>query len=125
MRSTRQRKNFFVCMAIINHELVHDTIAADTANVAIQYFENKFKIKPKETLGPFIKRKSKPVTITSNIKFDGKPRKALYQDWLVNCFTLKDPENCVFLIYLKNKDDASKQPPKGTTIVPISEVRFI
>jgi hypothetical protein len=112
-------------MAIINHELVHDVIPAENSADAIKVFEEKFSSKPKEVLGPFIKRKSKPIQITTSLKFDGKPRKAIYNGWLVNSFSLKEPENCVFIIFIKDTENLSRVPPKGTTIVPINEIRFI
>lgn len=125
MDRVRKKQIFFVCMAIINHELVHDVVSAETSDEAASIFESKFLAKPKNVLGPFLKKKAKPIQNNTPLKFSGKPRQGIYNDWLVNCFILQEPADCCFLIFIKHTEDYSKLLPKGTVIVPISEIRFI
>jgi hypothetical protein len=115
-----------VCNAIINNELISEIIIANSNDEASSLFKDKFNCNPKNILGPFLKKKVPPVEVNTAIKFSGLPKQAIYNDWLVNAFLLKDPENYAFLIYLKNTNsDNKKSLPKGTTIVPITDIRFI
>lgn len=126
MSRQAKRQIVFVCNAIINNDLISEIIIANSNNEASVLFKDKFNCMPKTILGPFIKKKVPPVEVTTAIKFSGLPKQAIYNDWLVNAFLLKDPENYAFLIYLKNNNSENKKPiPKGTTIVPITDIRLI
>lgn len=131
MFSRVKRQIVFVCSAIQNNlNLISEIIPAASSQEASKLFEDKFFIKPKNILGPFIKKKVPQIEVNTPIKFDGLPKQAIYNGWLVNAFLLKAPENTAFLIFLKPVDDdktplSKTTPPKGTTIVPIIDLRFI
>lgn len=121
------RKNtFFVCAAIDhNLELITEVIEAKESSEASEIFKNNFKIQPKSVLGPFLKKKVQQTIESKEIQFDGLPKKANYEGWLVNVFPLKEPKDCGFLVFLKKIDSESKFEPKGTIILPINNLRFI
>lgn len=122
----RKRQIVFVCTAVKeNSQLLSEIIAAESDTEASNIFLEKFNIKPQSVLGPFIKKKLPPVQINQSIKFAGIPKKAIYNDWLVNAFLLKEPINHAFLIFIKKVNGDSQASPKGTTIVPINDIRFI
>lgn len=120
-----RRQTVFVCTAIkIDYDLISEIIPANSTEEASKLFEEKFNIKPKNILGPFFKRRVQTLEVKTPIKFDGKPRQAIYDGWSVNAFSLKEPENSAFLIFIKRIDGQQKQIPKGTVIVPITDLRF-
>lgn len=126
MVKSHRQQIVFVCNAIQNnYDLISEIVSASSSEEAGKNFEEKFKIKPKNILGPFLKKRVKPLDIKAPIKFSGKPKQAIYDGWLVNAFTLSEPENNAFLIFIKQVDNLSKQMPKGTVIVPINNLRFI
>jgi hypothetical protein len=121
-----KRQIVFVCSAIQNDsDLISEIIPASSSQEASKLFEDKFFIKPKNILGPFIKKKAPQIEVNTSIKFEGLPKQAIYNGWLVNAFLLKVPENTAFLIFLKPVDSDKTTPPKGTTIIPITDLRFI
>ncbi len=119
-------QSFFVC-ASLNSEfkLIINTIAASDSNEAASLFEKEFKIKPSNIEGPFLKKKIKKNEDVKSIQFDGAPKKAIYDGWIVNSFSLKEPKDSAFIVFLKRVDGSSKDIPKGTTILPINNLRFI
>lgn len=120
-----RRQIVFVCATIgETQELIIDIIPAASTEEAASLFIEKYKIKTQSILGPFLKKKTKILETTRLLKFDGQPRQAVYDGWIVNAFLLKEPQNQAFLIFLKREDEQKKQPPKGTIIVPISDLRF-
>ena len=126
MFSRVKRQIVFVCSAIQNNlNLISEIIPASSIQEASKLFEDKFFIKPKNILGPFIKKKTPQIEVNTPIKFDGLPKQAIYNGWLVNAFLLKVPEDTAFLIFLKPVDNDNPAPPKGTTIVPIIDLRLI
>ena len=43
---------------------------------------------------------------------------------IVNAMFLKEPESHAFLVFIKRIDDKKIPFPKGTIVVPISDLRF-
>lgn len=80
---------------------------------------------PKEILGPFYKKRAQVIENTRSLKFSNQTKKAVYNDWMVNAFLLKEPENQAYLVFIKRVDDKKLPIPKGTITVPISDLRFI
>ena len=120
-----KRKILFVCAAVHNSELIFESIEASSLEEASSAFKTKYGTDPSKILGPFIKKKVFQPQSTTNLKFDGDPKKAMFNGWLVNAFFLKEPANSAFLIFIKKIDKETKQNYKGTIIVPINEIRLI
>ena len=124
--SRAAQKIVFVCSSLIDGNLINKIIEAKTLNEASLLFYGDYKVEPQQILGPFAKKKIKPID-SSNIPliFSADTKRAYYNDWLVNAFILKEPKNYSYLIFVKRLDDSNKSPPKGTIIIPNSELRFI
>ena len=121
-----RRQTVFVCSSIGNFsELISEVIIAASVEDAGKIFEEKFSHKPKSILGPFFKKRVQTIETQAPIKFAGKQRQAEYDGWLVNAFTLQEPENSAFLVFIRRIDGQPKQTPKGTIIVPINNLRFL
>jgi len=76
-------------------------------------------------LGPFFKKRAQVLENTRSLKFTNQNKKAIYNEWYVNAFMLKEPENQAYLVFIRRVDDKKLPPPKGTITVPISDLRFI
>lgn len=126
MREAFSREIFFVCSSIsIDGELISEIISAKTLNEASSIFLEKFKLSPKIILGPFYKKKTQIIEEPKSFEFlVGKPRVAEYNGWLVKVHMLKQPSDHAYLIFTKRLDNKNILTPKGTTIVPISNLRF-
>jgi len=120
------RQIVFVCASITNcGDLITKIVSADTQAEATKIFTDQFTVAPKEVLGPFFKKRAQVLEITRSLKFTNQTRKAIYDDWVVNAFILKEPENQAYLVFIKRVDDKKLPTPKGTITVPISDLRFI
>lgn len=117
--------SYFVCGAISNNELLMETIQATTPDEASLLFKEKLGFTPKGISGPFFKKMTQVLEPTRELKFTNQIRKAVYNDWIVNAFILKEPENQAYLVFLKRSDDKKLPLPKGTITVPTSDLRFI
>lgn len=122
-RTSHKRKTIFVCSCIFENNLLNESIMANTEDEASLLFFEKHSIKPKEIIGPFYKKRE-TITNTNLIKFSNQTKKAIYNDWIVDAFLLSEPENHAYLIFLKRTDNKKVSSPKGTIIVPISDLRF-
>lgn len=123
IRNNNRQQTYYVCSAI-KEDLISETFSASSVEEAENFFKIKFGLKPKIVLGPFLKKKIIAPKIETAIKFDGKPRQGIYNGYVVNAFSLKEPADSAFLIFIKSVDGDSKQLPKGTVIVPINDIRF-
>lgn len=121
-----ERQVFFVCVGITDvGELLTKVIPATSPDEASKYFSEKHSMTPKEILGPFYKKRAQVIENTRSLKFSNQTKKAIYNDWMVNAFLLKEPENQAYLVFIKRVDDKKLPLPKGTITVPISDLRFI
>lgn len=120
------RQTVFVCTGISdNKELTTRVIAAESPKTAADLFCEQVSFQPKEVLGPFYKKKTQVIETTRVLKFSNQTKKATYNDWLVDAFLLQEPENQAYLVFIKRVDDKKLPPPKGTILVPISDLRFV
>jgi hypothetical protein len=120
------RQLVFVCASIAsNGDLITKVIPAASPAEATQMFTEQFSISPKEILGPFFKKRAQVLEVTRELKFTKETRKAVYNDWVVNAFILKEPENQAYLVFIKRADDKKLPLPKGTITVPVADLRFI
>jgi|SRR6185369_15547600 len=116
----------FVCASVTDDgNLITEIISANTPAEATQVFSDKFSCSPKSVLGPFFKKRAQVLENTRSLKFTNQNKKAIYNEWYVNAFMLKEPENQAYLVFIRRVDDKKLPPPKGTITVPISDLRFI
>ena len=121
------REIFFVCSAILdNGELVTKSIQSNTLLEASSIFNKEYFKDPKIILGPFVKLKQANIEPVRSLQFtNNKFRKAEYDGWLVNAFSLVEPNDSAYLIFIKRLDDKKIAMPKGTIIKPLSDLKFI
>jgi hypothetical protein len=100
-------------------------VEAGTPADASDNFIKEFTVKPDEILGPFFKKKPPLVESTANLIFTNQTKNAVYNDWLVTAFLLKEPAETAFLVFLKRLDGKKVPLPTGTITVPIHDLRFI
>ncbi len=119
------RQTVFVCATIVEGELVTEIISATSPSEATQKFTDKVSFEPQTVLGPFFKKRAQIIENTRVLQFTNQTKKAVYNDWMVNAFLLKEPVDQAYLVFI-NRVDGKKLPiPKGTITVPISDLRFI
>jgi hypothetical protein len=118
------RPIFFVCSAIIDSKLVSEMIEATTVKDAQSLFFDKCKSKVETVFGPFYKKRTQVLEVTTALKFSKQTKTAQYNGWLVNAFMLQEPQDCAYLIFIKKIDNSKASIPKGTVVVPITELRF-
>jgi hypothetical protein len=120
------RQVVFVCVGITDtHELVSQVIEAKTQQEAAEKFFKQVAISAKDVLGPFYKKKSQVLESIRTLKFSNQTKRCIYNDWVVDAFLLQDPENYAYLNFIKRTDDKKLPYPKGTIVVPVSDLRFI
>lgn len=125
MKSRRSRPKFFVCSAIIKNNLISEMILAPSVEEVSKLFIDQFGEKPAIIHGPVYKVKTHILENTRILKFtDNRPRRAIYNDWIVNAFMLNEPANHAYLVFIKRVDDKKTPTPKGTITAPIHDLRF-
>ena len=120
------RPTVFVCVAVTKSgDLITKVITAVNHAEAGKLFTEHFTIEPREVMGPFFKKRAQVIESTRVLKFSNETKQAVYNDWLVNAFMLKEPENQAYLVFIKRTDDKKVPTPKGTITVPVSDLRFL
>lgn len=126
----KKRSVVFVCSVYVTEtcKLLSKIITAESHSAAMELFELEHGIIPQEILGPF--KKVNPLSDdkkeVSVVKFTSdKPRRAIYENWLVNAFLLLEPANTAYLIFLNRTDNKKVPYPKGTFLVSTYNLRFI
>lgn len=125
MRFTK-RKTYFVCISVKNNEVISEVIESEELDSAIQNYNNIYGFNPQKVLGPFFKKKNKPLEIQHSMKFlDHKPIKCQYNDWNVNAFKLSEPQDAAYLIFTSRIDGKKISPPSGNIIVKLTDLRIL
>lgn len=119
------RQTIFICAGIIEEQLITMIVAATSQDEAAKIYQDKYIQQPKEILGPFYKKRTQVLENTRTLKFSNQTQKAIYNEWLVNAFLLKEPEKQAYLVFIHRQDGKKSNPPKGTVVVPISDLKFI
>jgi len=117
----------FVCVAMHPtkpNEPISKVIQAVSQNEAASFFLEQFGIKAQTIHGPFRPKRAQVIESTRSFKFGDKSITTEYNGWEVTAFFLKEPENHAYLIFVKRLDNQKVAPPKGTIIVPISELKI-
>lgn len=124
MLPARSKIIYYICASTDpSNKLILEEIEASSESEASEIFNKNFHILPLKILGPYLKKKAKPVEVTKQVQFTGEIKQAIYNDWKVNAFYLKEPVGYAFLVFIKSLSD-NKNFPKGTIIVPITQLRF-
>ena len=119
------RQTVFVCVAISDEtELLTCVIAADSPKESADLFFQQTGYQPTEVLGPFFKKRTQVIENTRILKFTTQQRRAIHMGWIVDAFMLQEPVDHAYLVFIKRVDDKKLPSPKGTIIVPISDLRF-
>ncbi len=116
----------FICAGIDQDkvDVVSKEITAASPKEAASLFFELTKIKAKNIHGPYRRKRAQVLENTRNMRFGDQSKKAIYNDWEVTAFYLKEPENHAYLIFQRRVDGSNQPAPKGTVIVPISDLRF-
>lgn len=126
MSRRHAREIVFVCSSVSNKgELISQIIPGKTPAEASALFLEQNQLDAQTVLGPFYKKKTQILETTRSLQFASPEfKKAEYNGWLVNAFMLVEPANQAYLIFLKRVDDKKIPMPKGTIIIPISDLRI-
>lgn len=120
------RQTYFVCASISpDGDLIAETLVGASPSEASQKFSEKYSHSPQTILGPFFKKRAQVLENTRTLQLTNQAKKAIYNDWLVTAFILKEPENQAYLVFIKRVDEKKLPTPKGIITVPISDLRFI
>lgn len=117
----------FVCIGYDPNkpgEYISKVIQATSQTEAANSFLEMTKSKAKTIHGPFRPKRAQVMENTRSLKFAEQSRKAIYENWHVTAMYLKEPENHAYLVLHERIDGQKTPPPKGTVIVPISDLRF-
>ncbi len=122
----RKRKIIFVCSGVSNSgDLITSSISASSSQEAEFLFHKENSFLPQDILGPFYKKRKKYTNSNILLKFSDKSSRAIYNNWIVNALYLLEPAGQAFLLFIKRTDNKTISPPKGTVVVPISELQVI
>jgi hypothetical protein len=127
MNKRGPRPVVFVCIGMSlekPNEFVSRVIQAVNQEEAAKLFLEQTKTKAQTIHGPFRPKRAQVLENTRTLKFTDQFKKAIYSDWEVTAFLLKEPENHAYLVFGKRVDEKKLPAPKGTIIVPVSELRF-
>lgn len=121
------KQTIFVCIGLKdNFNIISKIVEAESVIEASTKYEEEFNAKPKEVLGPFFKKKIQVLENSAVIKFSNNQfSKAVYNDWAVNAFMLENPPDHAYLVFINHMHNKKNIAPKGTVVVPISQLRFI
>lgn len=126
MNKKGARQIYYVCIGMDDDasQFLSKIIAADNPTDASSLYKEETNLEAKEVLGPFYKKRARVLENTRALKFTNQTCKAIYNEWVVNAFFLQEPENQAYLVFLKRTDGKKIPLPKGTIVVPISELRI-
>ena len=100
-------------------------ITATSQGEAASFFFEKTGTKAKTICGPYRPKREQVIENTRTLKFTNEQKRAIYNDWEVNACFLKEPENHAYILFLKRVDGKQQPQPKGTIVVPVSDLRFL
>lgn len=127
-RATRgPRPTYYVCVGPDPDqpgESVSKQIQATSQAEAAHSFMELTKTKAKKIHGPYLLKRAQVPENTRELKFAQETHKAIYDNWHVTAMYLKEPENHAYLVLHERVDGQKIPAPKGTIIVPISDLRF-
>jgi hypothetical protein len=115
----------YVCVGIdqTKVDVVSKQIQATSQQEAARLFLEQTSIKAKTIHGPYRPKRAQVLENTRTLKFSDKSCKGVYNGWEVNIFYLKEPENHAYLVFIRKIDEQAPPAPKGTFLVPVSDLR--
>lgn len=120
------RQVVFVCSAIVNGKLVSEMIEQETSEEAQARFSKKYNSKPESILGPFYRKRTGVLMNAgaAQVRFTGKSKLAVFNDWYVKAMILEVPEECVW-VFFDTRVDGKKQPKPQSFIMKAEELKFL
>jgi len=119
------RQVVFVCSAVLNNKLVSEMIEQETSDEATKRFVAKHNSNPESVLGPFYrKRTGVLLNNQAQVRFTGKSRTAVFNEWYVKAMILELPEDCVW-VFFDARVDGKKQPKPQSFIMKTEEITFL
>jgi hypothetical protein len=127
MKGTRKpRPIVFVCIGMKNaSEFVSKVIRATSQAEAVSLFMEQTQVQAQEIHGPFRPKKAQVLENTRTLRFTDRCEKVEYDGWEVNAMFLKEPADQAYLIFIRRLDGKKYPAPKGTVVVPVSQLRTI
>ncbi|HEY5267690.1 MAG TPA: hypothetical protein VII94_00985 [Candidatus Saccharimonadales bacterium] len=107
------------------NDFLSKVIRAVSQEEAASLFLEQTKVKVKTIHGPFRPKRAQVIENTRTIKFADQQHKAVYNDWEVNAFMLKKPEDSAYLVFIKRVDGNIQQPIPKSIVVSVSELRIL
>jgi hypothetical protein len=124
MNKRGPRPVVFVCIGNNSSDFISKVIEAVSQEDAALLFSTETGITAKTIHGPFRPKRVQVLDNTRTLKFSNEQKQAIYNDWEVNALFLKEPENHAYLVFIKRVDGKKLPAPKGTVVVPISELKI-
>lgn len=116
----------FICVGISETaELISKEILASSQEEASSLFKTQNGTDVKNIHGPYFKKKTQVLDTTRSLKFSKEFKQAEFNGWFVKAMLLTEPANHAFLIFINRVDGNKISKPKGTYIVPISNLRIM
>lgn len=116
----------YVCVGIDQDkiDIVSRQVTAASQSEAARLFLEQTNIKAKTIYGPYRPKRAQVLDNTRILKFSDQSYKTTYNGWEVNAFYLKEPENHAYLVFIRKIDEQAPAAPKGTFLVPVSDLRI-
>lgn len=119
------RQVVFVCSAVSNGKLISEMIEQETSDEAQKRFVTKYNFKPEMVLGPFYRKRTGVLLNTqTQVRFTGKSKLAIFNEWYVKAMILEVPEECVW-VFFDTRVDGKKQPKPQSFIMKVEELQFL
>lgn len=104
-------------------EFVSRVVQAASQAEAATVFMEQTQVCAQVVHGPFRPKKAQVLENTRTLRFSDQSCKAEYDGWEVNALFLKEPIDHAYLIFIRRLDGKKHPAPKGTIVVPISQLR--
>jgi hypothetical protein len=106
-------------------DIVSKVIQAASQEEASNFFQEQYGLQAKTIHGPFRPKRAQVLENTRTLKFsDQKQIKAIYREWEVSALILNEPADHAYLLFIRRLDGKKQPSPKGTVVVPISDLRI-
>ena len=123
--SRAERDKLYVCSGVSPEGvLVSKSIPASSKQEAKLSYHSDNGFPLSQIVGPLPNRKQKSLNLKSFKLLDNKCRVGIYGKWVVNSFSIVDPENYEMIVFIKRLDNSKKNVPNKKMIVPLSDVRI-
>jgi hypothetical protein len=113
----------FVCIGSGLTGFTSKVIEAASEQDAALIFLEQENVVASTIYGPF--KQKKQIINYKSLKFSDVSKKAIYKDWEVNALYLVEPKDHAYLFFIKRIDGTIQPAPKGTIVVPITELQGI